>query len=185
MFQRRAGTLLLFAAGCGFANSPFAQVHASDPKGSQSAASARVSTTSAGFDVAASAALQAMKARAEDLKIGGVAVVAYFEGDRIQEWSSKMLVVGRMKDDPTAADKGSNLLGIAYAKAAEMADTLKDSGSKVRPPMTGEFGWEGGVILQLNTGHVIAAFSGGKSDDDVAVSRVGAAKAAELLRAAK
>ena len=55
-----------------------------------------------------------------------------------------MVVVGRMKDTPTEKDKGANLLGIAYAKAAEMADTLKDSGSHVRPPMTGEFGWEGG-----------------------------------------
>ena len=103
-----------------------------------------------------------MKARAEELKIGGAAVVAYFDGDKIESWSSKMLVVGRMKDEPTATDKGSNLLAIVYAKAAEMADTLKDSGSKVRPPMTGEFGWEGGVIVRVKTGYIIAAFSGGK-----------------------
>ncbi len=90
-----------------------------------------------------------------------------------------MLVVGRLKDEPTPTDKGANLLGIAYAKAAEMADTLKDSGSKVRPPMTGEFGWEGGVIVRVKTGYVIAAFSGGKSEDDVAVSRAGAAKIVE------
>ncbi len=117
-----------------------------------------------------------MKTKAEELKIGGVAVLACFEGDSIRSWSSKMLVVGRMKDSPTATDKGSNLLAIAYAKAAEMADTLKDSGSKVRPPMTGEFGWEGGVIVPIKGGHIIAAFSGGKSEDDVATSRVGAGK---------
>jgi hypothetical protein len=126
------------------------------------------------FDPAANAALQAMKQRAGELNITGVAVVAYFEGDTIQSWTSKMLVVGRMKDMPTATDKGSNLLGIAYAKASEMADTLKDSGSNVRPPMTGEFGWTGGVIVHGKTGYLIAAFSGGKSEDDVKVSRAGA-----------
>jgi uncharacterized protein GlcG (DUF336 family) len=42
--------------------------------------------------------------------------------------------------------------------------------------MTGEFGWQGGVIVRVKTGYVIAAFSGGKSEDDVAVSRAGAAK---------
>lgn len=157
------------------------QAPATTAKAMDVAASSYLPMTAAGFDQTAPAALQAMKARAEELKIGGVAVVAYFEGDRIQSWSSKMLVVGRMKDDPTATDKGANLLGIAYAKAAEMADTLKDSGSKVRPPMTGEFGWEGGVIVRVKTGYVIAAFSGGKAEDDLATSRAGAAKILEVL----
>jgi hypothetical protein len=103
-------------------------------------------------------------------------VVAYFEGEAIQAWSSKMVVVGRYKDDPTQNDKGANLLAIVYAKAAEMADTHKDSGSKARPPMTGEFGWTGGVIEQGRSGYLIAAFSGGKSEDDVEVSRAGLAK---------
>ena len=122
------------------------------------------------FDEAANAALLGMRQRAAELGISGVAVVAYFEGDSIQSWSSKMVVVGRMKDNPSATDKGSNLLAIAYSKAAEMADTLKDSGSQVRPPMTGEVGWTGGVILRGKTGYLIAAFSGGKSEDDVKVS---------------
>ena len=125
------------------------------------------------FDQLADAALLAMRKRAEELKVGGVAVVAYFEGDSIQSWSSKMAVVGRMKDDPSSTQKGSNLLAIAYAKASEMADTLKDSGSHARPPMTGEFGWEGGVIVRGKTGYLIVAFSGGKSADDVNVSRAG------------
>ena len=128
------------------------------------------------FDVSADAALAAMKSKADELKIGGVAVVAYFEGETIQSWSSKMIVVGRYKDEPTAKDRGSNLLGIVYAKAAEMADTHRDSGSQVRPPLTGEFGWNGGVIGKSKTGYFIAAFSGGKSEDDVQVSRAGLAK---------
>jgi uncharacterized protein len=128
------------------------------------------------FNALADSALAAMGTRAGELGIGGVAVVAYFDGDKIQSWSSKMLVVGRMRDDPSQTEKGNNLLGIAYAKAAEMADTLKDSGTSARPPMTGEFGWNGGVIVRGKYGYLIAAFSGGKSEDDVKVSRSGVAQ---------
>jgi hypothetical protein len=125
------------------------------------------------FDSLADSALLAMKAKAATLKVGGVAVVAYFDGDRVEYWSSRMLVVDRMRDDPSSTQKGANLLGIAYAKAAEMADTLKNSGSQVRPPMTGEFGWEGGVITRTKNGYLIAAFSGGQSADDVNISHAG------------
>lgn len=125
------------------------------------------------FDAQADAALNAMRSRAEQLNIGGVAVVAFFRGEKIQSWQSRMLVVGRVEDEPTATSPGSNLLAIAYAKASEMALTLRNSGSHVRPPMTGEFGWTGGVIAHGKDGYLIAAFSGGKSDDDVQVSKSG------------
>jgi hypothetical protein len=127
------------------------------------------------FGSLADAALSAMRARAAELKISGVAVVAYAQGDAIKGWTSRMEVVGRMTDAPTATGKGNNLLAIAYAKAAEMADTLQNSGTTTRPPMTGEFGWQGGVIARGKTGFVIVAFSGGKSEDDVEVSRAGLA----------
>jgi hypothetical protein len=125
------------------------------------------------FDALADAALAAMRKRAAELKITGVAVVCYAQGDSIQGWTSRMAVIGRMKDAPTAADKGNNLLAIVYAKAAEMAETLQDSGTAKRPPMTGEFGWQGGVIARTKTGYAIVAFSGGKSEDDVQVSHSG------------
>ncbi|MGA3046539.1 MAG: hypothetical protein ABSD67_07955 [Terracidiphilus sp.] len=124
------------------------------------------------LDALANEALDTMRKRAAELKISGVAVVSYAEGETIQGWTSKMAVVGRMKD-PSASEKGNNLLGIAYAKAAEMADTLQDSGTAKRPPMTGEFGWQGGVIAKVKTGYLIVAFSGGKSEDDVQVSKAG------------
>jgi hypothetical protein len=129
------------------------------------------------FDALATAALEAMKQKAAELKITGVAVVNYASGDTVQAWTSKMAVVGRMID-PKASANGNNLLGIAYAKSAEMADTLENSGTAKRPPMTGEFGWQGGVIAQVKigktgTGHVIVSFSGGKSEDDVEVSKAG------------
>jgi hypothetical protein len=134
-----------------------------------------IAPSGAAFDRTADEALAAMKKRAAELGISGAAVVAWFEGEKIQSWVSKMAVVGSHKQEPSEKDKGANLLGIAYTKASEMADTLKDSGSKVRPPMTGEYGWQGGVIGRCKTGYVIAAFSGGKSEDDVEVSKTGLA----------
>jgi len=126
------------------------------------------------FDAAAQSALAAMKVKAGQLNISGVAVVAFAPGDTIEGWSSEMAVVGRMTD-PKASEKGNNLLGIAYAKAAEMARTAKDSGTSGLTPMTGEFGWQGGVVAKTAKGFVIVAFSGGKSEDDVEVSKAGLA----------
>jgi hypothetical protein len=126
------------------------------------------------FDSAAQAALAAMKQRAAELNIQGVAVVSFAPGDTIQGWSSQMAVVGHMTDH-TNGEKGNNLLGIAYAKASEMANTLKDSGTSGRQPMTGEFGWQGGVTARIANGTIIVAFSGGKSEDDVRVSQAGLA----------
>jgi hypothetical protein len=125
------------------------------------------------FDDLADKALMAMKLRAEELHIKGVGLVAYVPGDDVTGWSSKMIVVGHLKTSSSTNDPGSNLLAIAYSKAAEMADTLKPSGSGVRAPMKGEFGWQGGWIVLGRTGHLIAAFSGGKSEDDVKVSKTG------------
>ena len=127
------------------------------------------------FAALADAALAAMKKKAAELNVTGVAVVSYAQGSTIQGWTSKMAVVGRMKDAPSATEKGNNLLGIAYAKSAEMADTLENSGTAKRLPMTGEFGWQGGVVARVKTGYAIVAFSGGKSEDDVQVSRAGLA----------
>jgi len=124
------------------------------------------------FDALSTTALETMKQKASELNIQGVAVVSFAPGDAIQGWTSKMAVVGHMTD-LKASEKGNNLLGIAYAKSAEMASTLLDSGTAKRPPMTGEFGWQGGVILQAKGGYIIVAFSGGKSEDDVQVSKAG------------
>jgi hypothetical protein len=136
------------------------------------AASAPKPVNAKKFDAQATAALEAMKQKAAELNIQGVAVVSYAPGDSVQGWTSKMAVVGRMTA-PKASANGNNLLGIAYAKSAEMANTLQNSGTAKRPPMTGEFGWQGGVIDQVESGHIIVAFSGGKSEEDVQVSKAG------------
>ena len=135
-----------------------------------------------GFDELADKALLAMQQRATELKAKGVAVIAYSEGTNVQSWSSKMVVVGNLKTGPSQSDPaGANLLAIAYSKASEMADTLKASGSAGRPPMKGEFGWQGGVVAKGRRGILIAAFSGGPSQDDVKISQAGLAVLAESL----
>lgn len=133
------------------------------------------------FDYVADSALVAMTKRAEELKIHGAAVVAYIEGETTRSWSSKMVVVGSMEDAPTEQSRGNNLLAIAYSKAAEMAESLKDSGHAGRPPMTGETGWQCGLIKKGKAGYLIAAFSGGPSESDLKVSPAGLEVLAEKL----
>jgi hypothetical protein len=133
----------------------------------------------AGFEAQGDKALKAMRSKADSLKIGGVAVIAFFEGNEPQSWVSKMSAVGRYKDPANATDPGANLLAIAYAKASEMALTLRNSGDPGRPKLVGELCWQGGVVRPWKNGYVIAAFSGGKSEDDVEVSKAGVAAVAE------
>jgi hypothetical protein len=166
--------VLLLSAGALLAGSPAILAQAATAESAKSDTAPIFSAS--GFDAVSEQALQAMRAHAVALHINGVAVVAYSSGDNLSSWTSRMVVVGSMLELPSATRaKGSNLLGIAYAKAAEMAATLKDSGKLDRPVMTGEFGWEGGVVVKGKTGTLIAAFSGGRSQDDVSIARAGLA----------
>jgi hypothetical protein len=54
------------------------------------------------FDRTADRALLAMEKRAHELGIQGVAVVAYFDGDTVRSWVSKMIVVGSGVEDQPA-----------------------------------------------------------------------------------
>ena len=129
------------------------------------------------FDDTEDRTLLATENRAHELGILGVAVVAYFDGDSVRSWVSKMIIVGSgIEDQPAQNQKMYNLLAIAYSKASEMADTLKNSGSHVRPPLTGEFGWNGGAIARGKHGYLVAAFSGRKGDQDFSVSTAGIAE---------
>ncbi len=133
------------------------------------------------FNALADKALAAMKQRADELNVKGVAVVAYSPGDTVESWSSKMIAVGHLTAPPSSnSPAGENNLAIAYTKAAEMAANLKDSGSH-RPLLLGEHGWQGGVMAKGKTGTVFAAFSGGVSADDVKVSRAGLAVLSDAL----
>ncbi len=104
---------------------------------------------------------------AQKISIKGVAIIAFIPGDKTTSWISKMKVVGHLTDGK------NNLLGIASAKASEMADTHLDSGIGVREIYSGELGYKGGLIKKVNGGYILAVFSGGKSEQDLEVSKIG------------
>ena len=108
-----------------------------------------------------------MENAAKEKSIKGVAVVSFIPGDVTESWISKMKVVGKL------ADANSNLCAIAYSKASEMAVTLKDSGDSTRKTINGELGYQGGAIVKVKYGYLLAAFSGASGQQDCDVSKLG------------
>src|SRR5690554_2034139 len=104
---------------------------------------------------------------AQKKSIKGVAIIAFIPGDITSSWISKMKVVGSLTNSK------ANLLAIANSKAAEMADTYIDSGSGIRELKAGELGYKGGLIRKVDSGYILAVFSGGSSEDDIEVSKEG------------
>jgi hypothetical protein len=104
---------------------------------------------------------------AQKLSIKGVAIIAFIPGHVTESWTSKMNVVGNLTTE------SANLLGIASTKASEMADTHLDSGSGVRKILSGELGYKGGLIKKVNSGYILAVFSGGSSEQDLEVAKIG------------
>ena len=119
------------------------------------------------FTKNADQALAMIQEAAEKISIKGVAIVGFIPGETTESWITKMKVVGQM------TNLKDNMLGIVYSKASEMADTHQNSGSGVRPPYRGELGFQGGLIKKVNGGYVIAAFSGGPSEQDLVVAKIG------------
>ncbi|MFA5330408.1 MAG: hypothetical protein WC384_21630 [Prolixibacteraceae bacterium] len=111
--------------------------------------------------------LELIKVAAEKINIKGVAILAFIPGDKTESWVSKMKVVGYLTNNK------ANLLAIASTKAAEMADTHLDSGSGVREIYSGELGYKGGLIKKVNGGYLLSVFSGGKSEQDLEVAKIG------------
>ncbi len=111
--------------------------------------------------------LDAMEATAREMSVQGVAVIAFIPGKKSLTWISRMKVVG------TLASDNSNFLSVAYSKAGEMAETLRNSGSAGREPLHGEFGYEGGVIEKVSTGYILAVFSGATGEQDTEIARAG------------
>ncbi len=107
-----------------------------------------------------------MEKAAKEESITGVAVLSFIPGDVTESWISKMKVVGKL------ADARSNLCAIAYSKASEMAVTLKDSGDSTRKNIDGELGYQGGAIVKVKYGYLVAAFSGATSQQDYGVSKL-------------
>lgn len=119
------------------------------------------------FSKKADQCLAQIEQAAQKIAIKGVAIVAFIPGDVTESWISKMKVVGNLTNGK------SNLLGIAYTKASEMADTHFDSGSKVREIYSGELGYQGGLIKKVSSGYILAVFSGGSGEQDLEVAKIG------------
>lgn len=111
--------------------------------------------------------LDVMVIAAKDMSVKGACVIAYIPGEVSTSWISKMKVVGELQNG------SANYLAIAYTKAAEMADTFKTSGSGVREPMHGEFGYQGGVIKKIESGYILAVFSGASGEQDEEIAQKG------------
>ena len=54
-----------------------------------------------------------------------------------------------------------------------MAETLQNSGSKVRTVKVGEFDYIGGLIRKVDSGYLMATFSGASGEEDLMVSQKG------------
>lgn len=111
--------------------------------------------------------LDLIEQAANKSSIKGVAIIAFIPGDVTKSWISKMRVVGNLTSGK------ANLLGIASTKAAEMADTHLDSGSGIREIYSGELGYKGGSIKKVNSGYLVAVFSGGASEQDLELAKMG------------
>lgn len=119
------------------------------------------------FIVNADEALQIMKQEALRMNIKGVGLICFIPGSETQSWISKMIVVG------ATGNEGYNFIAIANSKASEMAETLQNSGSKVRKVKVGEFDYIGGTIKKIDAGYLLATFSGASGEEDLAVSQKG------------
>ena len=111
--------------------------------------------------------LSKIEMAAQEISIKGVAVISFVPGNKTEFWISKMKVVGKL------ADANQNLCAIAYSKSSEMAVTLKDSGENARKSIDGELGYQGGAIIKVKNGYLLAAFSGATGQQDYDVSKIG------------
>ena len=128
------------------------------------------------FQIVAGTMITEMENHAKKLGVKGVIVVASMD-DTGFSWISQMKAVDAIKSisaNPAQNEyPGYNFIGIAYSKAAEMADTKLDSGSKLRSPFQGEFGYQGGLIKKVQSGFILTVFSGASSEQDLEIAKAG------------
>ena len=123
-------------------------------------------------------ALDVMQQHAASIGVRGAAVTGFLKDGNSVDWTVDLRIIGALKT-VNAEGKGYNFAGVVFQKASEAMDTHQNSGSKVRPVLNGECGWQGCVITEAGEGFVLAAFSGGTSDQDVVISQ----KGLEVLKA--
>ena len=128
------------------------------------------------FQIVSGKMIAEMETHARRLGVKGVMLVANMD-DKGLSWVSQMKAVDTIKDIPENPEQheypGYNFIGIAYSKAAEMADTKLNSGSKVRSAFQGEFGYQGGVIKKVPSGFMLTVFSGASGEQDFEIATAG------------
>ncbi len=127
----------------------------------------KMKTAEKSFIEHADVCLEIMEQAAREMSVIGAALIAYIPGEVTESWISRMKVVG------TLANESANFLAIAYSKAAEMAETYKTSGTADREPLHGEFGYQGGVIKKIDSGYLLAVFSGASGEQDAEIAGKG------------
>jgi len=128
------------------------------------------------FKIVAGTMIIEMENHARKLGVKGVMVVASMD-DTGFSWISQMKAVDAIKsisENPAQNEyPGHNFIGIAYSKAAEMADTKLNSGSKLRSAFQGEFGYQGGLIKKVQSGFILTVFSGASGEQDLEIAQAG------------
>jgi hypothetical protein len=128
------------------------------------------------FQAVAGKMITEMEIHARQLGVKGVIVVASMDIAGFS-WVSQMKAVNAITVESNHPKQGEypgyNFIGIAYSKAAEMADTKLNSGSKVRSAFQGEFGFQGGAIRQIQSGFILTVFSGATGEQDFEIAKVG------------
>ena len=128
------------------------------------------------FQSAAATIITEMENHARKLGVKGVIVVAGMDESGLS-WESQMKAVDTIKVLDGNPEKsrypGYNFIGVAYSKAAEMADTKLNSGSKVRSAYEGEFGYQGGIIKKVRRGYIMTVFSGATGEQDFEIATAG------------
>ena len=128
------------------------------------------------FQIVSGKMIAEMETHARRLGVKGVILVASMDDNGLS-WMSQMKAVDTIKAVPENSEQheypGYNFIGIAYSKAAEMADTKLNSGSKVRSTFQGEFGYQGGVIKKVPSGFMLTVFSGASGEQDFEIATAG------------
>lgn len=125
-------------------------------------------------------ALEDMKDKALAMGIRGVAAAAALDCGGTVDWIGEMKVV----ETPCNPERGWNLVGIAWAKCAEVIATEADSGDPDHRKILGEYGFVGGAYDVFEGCKLAFAFSGALSEEDLAVAKYGIGRMKEYLAAA-
>jgi hypothetical protein len=129
-------------------------------------------------------AFKAMQAKADELTMKGVAMVAFLEDPSSIDWKMSTRIMGNLQF-AHGEDPGWNIIGMVGSKIAETMLTHAPSGHCPREGglMHGEVGFadaedplngEGAEFVDLGGAYCVCAFGGGSHENDYVVGCAGA-----------